>query len=254
MIKQISKPIFVVTVTYGKRSHLLLKALESVFNEGVDCAIVVDNGSTEQILLLITERFGDKVILISLDRNTGSANGYKVGLQAAFNASAEYILLLDDDNILEQGALKVLKNGWMSLDTELPISDRIVLGFRLNILADIVDGVSKTHSSQSSNSFFGFHVKDIPFKLLRRTSWYRKSVAVKSLPLQISMKYAPYSGMFFHRELLEKHGYPDDRLVLYADDYEFSYRVTRAGGSIRLMTDARMEDIESSWNSSSLSD
>jgi GT2 family glycosyltransferase len=43
-------------------------------------------------------------------------------------------------------------------------------------------------------------------------------------------------------------GLPRADFVLYADDNEFTYRLTHGGGSILLVTGALIEDLESSWN------
>ncbi len=37
-------------------------------------------------------------------------------------------------------------------------------------------------------------------------------------------------------------------LVLYADDTEYTRRVTKLGGKIELVTEAELEDLEGSWN------
>jgi GT2 family glycosyltransferase len=41
---------------------------------------------------------------------------------------------------------------------------------------------------------------------------------------------------------------PMPELVLYADDTEFSYRITKSGGQIWLLTEARLLELEASWN------
>jgi len=61
------------------------------------------------------------------------------------------------------------------------------------------------------------------------------------------MDEAPYSGLLFHRALVARFGLPRVDFVLYADDREYSYRVTQAGGQIVLVTAAEVHDLESSW-------
>ena len=43
-------------------------------------------------------------------------------------------------------------------------------------------------------------------------------------------------------------GLPVPELVLYADDIEYTWRLTARGGCIALVTAARLEDLEGSWN------
>lgn len=242
------KPTFVVTVTYGKRASLLSKALVSAFREGVDRAIVVDNGSEDNILDLLHERFPKQILALPMGRNTGSACGFSEGLKAAYHAGAEFVLLLDDDNVLEPGALEQLKKGWTHHANETPEADLVVLGFRPEHQADVAEGFSSDRINQNSDSFFGFQLIDIPFKLWRRTPWFRRKQRYSLIADEVPLTVAPYSGMFFHRKLLTKHGFPNPNFVLYVDDTEFSYRVTKSGGKIFLLTKAQMTDLESSWN------
>ena len=43
-------------------------------------------------------------------------------------------------------------------------------------------------------------------------------------------------------------GYPKEELYLYADDHEWSYRITKSGGDICLVLDSLVDDIDTSWN------
>lgn len=240
--------VTVVTVTYGNRASQLIQSLESAFHEGVDLAVVVDNGSQNDVASILAQKFFDRVKVIQMGINTGSAQGFAEGLKTAFNDGAEFILMLDDDNVLEAKALKTLKQGWQNNLVGNKQADLITLGFRPDHQADVAEGLSTNRMNPHPDSFFGFHIVDIPFKIWRRTPWFRRKSAMKMLPSKVLMTVAPYSGMFFHRSFLAKYGYPNPDFVLYGDDTEFSYRVTRAGGSIWLLTEARLSDLETSWS------
>jgi GT2 family glycosyltransferase len=54
--------------------------------------------------------------------------------------------------------------------------------------------------------------------------------------------------MLFHTDVIRRFGVPDEELVLYADDTEYSGRISRGGGSILLVRDALIRDSEPSWN------
>ncbi len=239
-----------VTVTYGKRLELLRQCLDSGFREGCERAVVVNNGSKELIAECTARVFGDRVQVISLPKNSGSANGFAVGIEAALEAGAEHILLLDDDNVLHAGTLAALQKAHGQAVMETPVDNLIVVGMRkehqqLNS-AEVVSGKQTT---LRCNAFLCFHLADAPAKLWRRMR--RKSgtdARQDRIPWRIERVVAPYGGMYFHRSLIARHGVPDRRLVLYGDDYEFSHRVTRAGGKIWLITTATLADLENSWN------
>ncbi len=55
------------------------------------------------------------------------------------------------------------------------------------------------------------------------------------------------AGLFFHKDLIEKIGLPDESYFLYVDDFDFTYRITKAGGEIWMVTNSHLHDLESSF-------
>jgi len=243
----IKNKVVVVTVTYAKRWHLLRQVLAAVFAQGVQSAVVVDNGSQDDIAKNAVEEFDNKVQVVSLSTNTGSANGYKLGIETAILAAAEYIWLLDDDNKPKPGALEALTTACQLLEEKYSTDCLALLSFRPDHQADIAAGVPLRYRFPRQDSFFGFHLADIPYKIWRRAP-YGKPKPPEKLPELIPMNYAPYSGFFFHCSVINRIGLPDPSYVLYGDDNDFTARLTRSGGAIFLVTSSRIDDLESSWN------
>jgi hypothetical protein len=234
-----------VTVTYADRIHFLDELLRRAFDvEGMAHAVVVSNASRSDLTLL-EERWGARIHVIRLTENTGSANGYAVGIQAAIDAGAGYLWLMDDDNAPMQGALGILHERLEQLTAKLGQDHAAVLGFRRGHQADIAAGVSASRAIPPRSSFFGFHYRQIPFKVWRRLN---RKPATGTPPEQITLPYAPYGGVLAARELFERIGLPKRELVLYADDTEYTYRITAGGGAIELITGAELQDLEGSWN------
>jgi GT2 family glycosyltransferase len=232
--------VCLVTVTYGQRVAYVLKALESALVEGVQHAIVIDNGSAEPVGETLRERFGDWVSVERFDINQGSAPGFKRGMQLAYGLGCELILLLDDDNQLTAGCLEKLILARRDLANRYSDNNCMVLAYRPG--HQPAEGVGET------NGFLGFDVKDIPQKIGKRiglASWVR---SYSSLGKSFQLPYAPYSGMLFHRSVVENHGLPDEHFVLYADDSEYSYRLTASGGCVAIVPHALLAECERSWN------
>jgi len=239
--------VSVVTVTYGDRWHLLLQLLKFVESSPqIDRIVVVDNGAKSSIAPLAQQSGFRKAAVIRSPRNFGSAAGFKLGLEAVRAYDPGWIWLLDDDNLPETDALDTILRSAVDLD-QAERRRCAFLAFRTGHQADIAAGVKVRRCYPGHSSFCGFHVADIPFKLWRRRPW-RRFAAAPRVPARVSVPYAPYSGLFFHRELLEKIGTPNAEFVLYADDTEFSYRIVQSGGCIWLLTGAAMRELEPSWN------
>jgi glycosyltransferase involved in cell wall biosynthesis len=207
--------------------------------------VVVSNASRSNLALL-EDQWGSRVRLIRLAENSGSANGYAVGIQAALEAGANYLWLMDDDNAPRPGALGILHRQLARLSAQHAPERSAVLGFRPDHQADIAAGVATSNALPPRSSFFGFHYRQIPFKIWRRVS--RTRSAPTRLEERVRLPYAPYGGLLAARQLFERIGLPKRELVLYADDTEYTYRITASGGVIELITSAELEDLEGSWN------
>lgn len=240
--------VCVVTVTYGARWHLLRQALASAQSEGIRRAVVIDNGAKEDIAALASNEFGAFVDVMTMGRNTGSAGGYKAGMQRALDLGAEYLLLLDDDNELQAGCLATLAATHQACIQSVPRDRLAVLAYRANWQTDVVKNVPSNGMEGNRAAFLGFDFQDVPFKFFRRTPFGRQWIAKRPMLDQVVVAIAPYSGMYFHRAVPEMHGLPDERFFLYADDSDFSYRLTQANGKIVLATEAKLVDLELSWN------
>lgn len=237
----------VVTITNRSRWHLLCKTLESAFAAGVDHAVVVDNESQDHIAERMAETFQGRNQTIRLEPNQGAAGAYYAGIKTALENGAEYLLLLDDDNAVEEKAVRTLKSTYSRLRESYSTDTLCVAAFRLE--QELLRDPNQEPQFPPAASFLGFHVHHIPRGLWKKRPWAR------SAPMQVSpialvagpRKIAPWGGLFFHRALIERFGYPDPRFVLYHDDTEFTHRVTSNGGLIWLEPEAKVEDIDVSW-------
>jgi GT2 family glycosyltransferase len=241
--------ITIVTVTYGNRRHLLSRTLSASLEQGANRAIVVDNASAEPINAYLLKSFPGLTETLRMEENIGSAGGYCIGIAAALKRNAEFILLLDDDNLLEPGSLERLKDGYRSLLRKSSRDRLCVLGLRPDQMPGILRGIPHEDIGASGDTFFGFHVKDLPNKLVKRT--FRRSLSAERiaefLNHPVPLRTGPFGGMLFHRSLVERFGLPDSRFVLYVDDTEFSYRISSRGGQVWLLPSARIADMDQSW-------
>ena len=245
--------VFAVIVTYDNRFHLLKQVLASVLAEGIAKVIVVDNDSIieskAQLRVYEKELGSDKLKVSYLDKNYGSAGGYKVGLEEAYNDSdCEYIWLLDDDNQPQKGSLNILKDYWNSIDQKDKNEKVSLLSYRKDRQAykeaiminnpDLVLG--------RKNSFLGFHIFDLfkkVLKVIKRKLGFRTFFEDKNIKSG-KVSVAPYGGMFIHKDLIAKIGFPNKEFFVYADDYDWSYSIP----NIYLLLDSKIEDIDTSWN------
>ncbi len=239
------KQTTIVTVTYGNRMVYLRRLIEQAFCfEQITRVLVISNASSAPLEQL-SSRWPGQVRVIHLEHNTGSANGYAVGLDAAIDEGAQYIWMMDDDNAPTAAAVRLLHEELAQLGHEVGLDRAAVLGFRASQQEDIARGVPSRFAIQPRSSYFGFHVAHLPYKVWRRLPWGRPK---GTPPRTLDLPFAPYGGMLAHRSLYQSIGVPLRELVLYADDTEYTRRITSNGGRLRLVTNALIDELELSWN------
>lgn len=237
----------VVTVTYGDRLPLLRQVIEGALHAGAGAVLVVDNGSvaaTAAGLAELKSTLGARLEILPLPENAGSAGGFKAGLQW-FQTQSRFdcAWLLDDDNVPEPEALRVLRDHFTDLRQTHPAENFALLSLRdtRNKLARIAQGKAPSRVMPHRSSFQKWHVAQ---KLGRLAPSPESGHAPES---RLPLPFASYGGLFLHRDLLTRIGLPDERLYLYVDDHEFTHRLTRLGGTLYLVPASRVRDIDASW-------
>ena len=243
MIQKAHK-VCVITVTYGNRIKFLSQLIKYVqFNNLITNIIITDNASVPSVSEWIPENFAAKAVVLQQEENKGSAFGYKAALKYAIeNTDADFFWFLDDDNLPTDESLNNLLKNWEVLSGKINL--KALSCFRPDRKAhqEILCGANPSDYYLVPNNFMGFHIWWIVKNQLRKL---RKINTVKVAPYAI-MPYVPYGGFFTNREGIEQIGYPDERFFLYVDDSEYTYRITKAGGSIFLISNAVVNDVDTS--------
>jgi GT2 family glycosyltransferase len=241
--------VCVVTVTYGNRFHLLKQVVESALVEGVYKVIVVDNNSEPESREKIKEyekKLGSqKIKVLYLDDNYGSAGGFKRGLEEAYNdPECEFILLLDDDNVLEKDSIS---KSWYLISYLKDLNYNYMLSFYRKDLEDFSKFINEFYITvYLPNNFCGFSLRRyIKDKIITKiTKLRKKQLYFEELYSLHPIDVAPYGGLLFHKSILSKIGYPREDFYLYGDDHEFTYRFTKSGGVIFLCGGINIKDID----------
>jgi GT2 family glycosyltransferase len=233
-----SSRVVAVTVTYGDRFHLIQAVAKHVLADArIALWVIVTNGVTPELALRI-EAIDARVIRRGLPANMGSAPGYALGIKAAMECDADWIWLLDDDNLPAPDALERLLAAHEALSRDAPPASGIaVCGYR-----DHIHGAQIRNGRRAPSSFFGFHLRTWMQRLLRHGQ-----PRSAQPPRPVAAALAPYGGLLLPRALIARAGLPDPRFVLYADDTEYTDRIVRGGGKLYVVGDALIADLSPSW-------
>ena len=205
-------PITVILVNY-RRTEETIECVRSLHNclPGPEQIIVVDNGSTADSAQAL--RAGcPGVILLESTRNLGFAGGNNLGIRRAIEQQVRYILLLNNDTIVEPDALA-------KLSAAAEVSRQAgVLGAKIRYFDNhkILWYAGGTMNPASGHvTHFGMGEPD--------TGQYDHAVEVG---------FVTGCCMFIRREVLETVGLLDETFFAYLEDVDFSFRARRAGFQI----------------------
>jgi len=238
--------ISVLTVTYGDRWKFLSQVIERLLKyDEIDNIIIFNNASTYNVTEKATGFNDARITVINSGENLGSAGGYKAAIKYAVeNTKSDFVFLLDDDNLPRENVIPDLLQQW----DLIPGTNNKKALFCLR--EDRLQHVKITYGANPyryylmPDNFLGFSIlrifKNQFNKLLDKLS------KEKGLQQSAIIPYAPYGGMFMHRELITDIGYPNDRFYLYVDDSEYTYRITQKGGKIWLIPQCGIIDIDKS--------
>ena len=237
--------IVAVTVTYGSRLRCLQEVLAALVSQGVRTAVVVDNGCEWNVSEACSAIPELGVRIVRLERNCGSAGGYRAGMEAALLTSCEFLFLVDDDNAPEPDCISRLLSVYSDGIAADQRDSTALLAAREGHSPDLFDADGRER--RTASEFLGF---SLGAKIARRFGREAETPVLRGTRRDRYPRVAtaPYGGLMLPRALVVEIGLPDPSFVLYADDTEFSYRITRLGRRILFVPHARIRDIETSWN------
>ncbi len=240
--------VCVLTVTYGNRWQFLKEVIHRVLSfDEVSRVIIADNASTYSLRDEIVRLFDNRVHVLHLKDNTGSAGGYEATIKyAKENTNADFFWLLDDDNLPEENALQILLDQWEQIQGDATKKALYCLRPDRAVHIKIAQGQNPYNYYLVPDNFFGFSVFRIfknQYRKFKEVFLQRTRIALME---RVIMPYVPYGGLFIHHSMINTIGYPNKQFYLYVDDSEFTYRITQNGGTIWMISSSKIIDIDKS--------
>ncbi|MCM3615290.1 glycosyltransferase [Microbacterium enclense] len=233
------------TVTYGSRAASCLATVGAMRAAGVETVVVVDNGSVDDArrqLDAYARAHAPVVRYHRLARNEGSAPAFGFAIERALESDADYLWLLDDDNLPHGDALAILLAEEQAMraagiDLCAVAPTRAPSGDPREIAA-VRRAEQAREQPREDRSFAGVEFALFARRALERLGLRRPRISRDAAVVT----YAPYGGLLVRLDVLRRIGLPDADLVLYGDDLEYTSRIVRAGGCIRLSAEAVVVD------------
>jgi GT2 family glycosyltransferase len=173
-----------------------------------DRVLLVDNGSTDGTAERVRAEF-PSVEVMTLDRNRYFAGGVNAGLSRASEGGAGSVLLLNNDLVLERGALGVLRAALEADRSRAAASPKL-------FFYEAPDRI-----------WFAGGIVTRGLGLVRHRGAHKKDDAFRDGPRAID--YVSGAAALLSRQALDRVGLFDPDYIMYVEDVDWSARARAAG-------------------------
>lgn len=197
------KKVSIILLNYNglKDTEECIKSLEKIQYNNYEI-IVVDNKSTDNSYEELKSKFSNKHRIIQSGNNGGFAFGNNIGIKEALDIGSEYVLLLNNDTLVEEDFLNKLVE-----TAEKSKECGVVCG---KIYYESERGKVWFGGGHIDwNKFYGFHIQD------------------ETLKDETEITFTTGCLMLIKREVLEKVGFLKEDYFMYYEDVDYCARVLK---------------------------
>jgi GT2 family glycosyltransferase len=213
--------ITIIIINYNK-VHDTIECVESLIKAGADLSqiIIVDNGSRDNSTKILRDKYGLSIHIICLKENKGYPSGLNQGIPAAIELGAEWLLLMNNDVIVDSNFLLELNKAIENQPDVKLIGPTILY-----------------YDHPSIIWYIGYRI--IPGTMIGISS-YRGKEYNDQIPKYIPIDVMHGCTMMVNRDVFQEIGLFDDTNLIYGDDADFSWRARKAGFRMIAATRAKM--------------
>lgn len=176
--------------------------------------IVVDNGSKDESVQIIRQRY-PFLVIIQNEKNLGFAMGNNVAIRKALDMNADYIWCLNNDTVVEKDTLTKLVNA-------------LIYYPKIGLISPLIYYYDKRDEIQFCGSYI-----DLENKSIIKLNNFHEITDDMNISLW-------GTALLIRREVIEHVGYLNEKYFAYHEDEEYSMRVLKAGFQNSVHPDAKI--------------
>ena len=166
----------------------------------------------------------EKCICHLLEKNIGGSGGFNRGIKEACKEKCDYVLVLDDDCILNSNYIENLVNSYEEIINSLNIIDTKDSGISA-LCGTVLEG------NKIATNHRGYFVKHKIFKIFdywkeHNVSEYQKKYLFCDL--------ASFCGLMISKQSIDRVGYPKAEYFIKCDDLEYTMRLCKVGKIVNI--------------------
>lgn len=199
--------VYIVLVNYNGYKDTLecVKSLKRCVYQNYEI-VVVENGSSDSCLIRQDAYLNENTILLFADTNLGFSAGNNIGISYARRNGADYILLLNNDTVVETGLV-----------------DELVAVAEANQSVAVVTSFINYYHDRSMSWYSGGRYS----RLTGITSMHH--IVETKISDYYTVSFSTGCLMLIRGSFVDLHGGLDERFFMYSEDTEYGLRVQKAG-------------------------
>lgn len=194
----------VVIVTYN-RLELLKECITACINqkEEFQKILIINNASTDGTKEYLENLQYSNLEIINSKKNLGGAGGFWLGINKAMELDLDYLLLIDDDAILDYNYNKAISD-------YIRNNDENIVAYSGTVITN--NSIQFEHRRHLKNGF----------------------KCIDSTPEEYNQEYFDYNlstfcGLYVSMKIIRKIGLPCKEFFIWFDDTEYSLRINQYG-------------------------
>ena len=205
-----TKKVYIIIINWNGKNDTL-ECLDSINKMGYKNyeIVVVDNGSKDDSVEVIKNKHPE-VVILETGQNLGFSGGNNIGMRYALGHGADFILLLNNDTIVDSTLLDTLVNASQN-------------GKRNGIFAPKI-----YYYSQPKKIWYGGVERTRDKWLFHHIGYGTSDKEVPSNSI-IETEYACGCALFISADILNKIGLFDERFFLIFEETDLCFRARRIG-------------------------
>lgn len=204
------KSVGIFICNYNKR-EFVVNCVKSILEQSFDDfdLFVVDNASTDDSVEKLKEYYGDKITIIQNSENLGGSGGFNTGIRRGYNDGYKYIMLVDNDTVLDKDAVFEL---YKFLEENKDVGMAGAKIFQMQRPEYIQE--------------YGGKILWDKYDVIEIDRDIKDSV---NFPDVQEVDYSAACALMVRREVIEKIGPMNEGCFIYGDDTEWGYRCKLSG-------------------------
>ena len=210
-MKNMNKKVSIILVNYNgdKYNEECINSILQSNYKNIEI-IFIDNCSTDNSVCNVKKLYDNKIKIIINDKNGGFAYGNNIGIKYALDNGADYILLLNNDTVIEKDSITNLVNA--SIRTNSVISPKIKYYDNRELI-------------WSAGGFIDW----------RRGNAVHYGIDELDFGQYDEEKYIEFATgccILLHKDIISQVGYLSEEYFLYFEDSDYCMKIIESGNKI----------------------